>query len=98
MKNTIEYWVDQASKGRNKAECWQAINKILITREIKNIDDKIEMLEKEKLSCSWVKACFIPKENLADREDNLDEWKKEIEKKIEKLESKKNNLKLEYGS
>ena len=27
--NNVEYWVYEASKGRNVAECWQAIHKLM---------------------------------------------------------------------
>lgn len=28
-QNAVEYWVSEASKGRNIAECWQAIKNII---------------------------------------------------------------------
>ena len=45
LGNTLEYWVNEASKGRNIAECWQAINKIITQQKIKCIDEKIEMMD-----------------------------------------------------
>lgn len=48
-ENAVEYWVSEASKGRNVAECWQAIYKIIqaekenIYFDLKRIADNGEL-------------------------------------------------------
>lgn len=55
-ENNFEYWIYQANKGRNIAECWQACNKILeeklkqrdkeLIKEIEGMERKITKLSK----------------------------------------------------
>ena len=46
-KESVEYWVHQASKGRNVAECWQnikRINKSLLKEYAKEAMEKVGLL------------------------------------------------------